>query len=52
MDSIYPTITLMMDNFSCSPFNTSFILEKTWKRLPEYPEYAVMRHGDIILTLQ
>ena len=25
---------------------------KTWKRLPEHPEYAEMRHGDVILTLQ
>ena len=29
-----------MDSFSCSPLNTSFILEKTWKRLPENPEYT------------
>ena len=26
--------------------------KKTWKRLPENPEYAQMRHGDVILTLQ
>ena len=25
---------------------------KTWKRFPEIPEYAEMRHGDVILTLQ
>ena len=25
---------------------------KAWKRLPENPEYAEMRHGDAILTLQ
>ena len=39
--------TRIMDNFSCSPLNTSFILEKSWKSLPENPEYAEMRHGDI-----
>ena len=38
--------------FSCSPLNNSFYIGKTWKRLPESPEYAEMRHGDIILTLQ
>ena len=26
--------------------------KKTRKRLPENPEYAEMRHGDVILTLQ
>ena len=26
--------------------------KKTWKRLPENFEYAEMRHGDVILTLQ
>ena len=25
---------------------------KTWKRLLESPEYAEMRHGDVILTLK
>ena len=25
-------------------------IEKTWKKLPENPEYAEMRHGDVILT--
>ena len=25
---------------------------KTWKRLQKNPEYAEMRHGDVILTLQ
>ena len=32
-----------MDSFSCSPLNTLFI-----NRLPENPEYAEMRHGDVI----
>ena len=27
----YPTLTLIMDTFSCSPLNTSFILEKCGK---------------------
>ena len=26
--------------------------KKTWKRLPENPGYAEMRHGDVILLLQ
>ena len=36
----------------CSPLksNTSFILEKIRKRFPEHPEYAEMRHDDVILT--
>ena len=38
--------------FSCSPLNASFYIGNTWKRLPENPEYAEMRHGDVILTLQ
>ena len=29
-----------------------FYIGKTWKRLPENPEYAEMGHGDVILTLQ
>ena len=44
-------LSQIMDSFSCSPLNTSFYIGKTWKRLPENPEYAEMRHGDIILTL-
>ena len=28
------------------------VIGKTWKRLPENPKYAEMRHGDVILTLQ
>ena len=38
--------------FSCSPLNTSFILEKLEKKLPENPEYAEIRHGDVTFTLQ
>ena len=41
-----------MDSFSCWPLNTSCYIDKTWTRLPENPEYAERRHGDIILTLQ
>ena len=48
----YPILTRIMDSFSCSPLITSFILKKTWKSLPENYEYAEMRHGDVILTLQ
>ena len=45
-----PILTKLWILFSCSPLNTSFILEKLG--LPENPEYAEMRHGDVILTLQ
>ena len=31
---------------------THFILENTWKRFQENPEFTEMRHGDVILTLQ
>ena len=41
-----------MDSFSRLPLNTSFYIGKNVKRLPENPEYAEMRHGDVILTLQ
>ena len=41
-----------MDSFSCSLQDTSFYIRKTSKRLPENSEYAKMRHGDVILTLQ
>ena len=27
----YPTLTRIMDSFSCSPLNTSFYIRKTWK---------------------
>ena len=45
----YPILTRIMDSFSYSQLNTSFILEKL--KIPENCEYADMRHGDIILTL-
>ena len=48
----YPIHTQIMDSFSCSLLNTSFYIGKTCKRLPENPEHAEMRHGNIILTLQ
>ena len=52
MDSIYLTLTLIMNSFSCSPLNTSFYILKTWKILSETPGYAEVRHADVILTLQ
>ena len=48
----YPILTQIVDSFSCSPLCTTFYIEKRWKRLPEYHEFAEMRHGDVILTLQ
>ena len=48
----YPILTRIMDSFSCSPLNTSFYIWKTWKKLPENPQKAEMRHGHAILTLQ
>ena len=50
---LYPILTGIMDSFSCLPLNISFyIAKKTWKRLPENPEFPEMRHGDVILTVQ
>ena len=43
---------IFLDSFSCSPLNTSFYIGRTWKRLPENPEFAKMRHGDVIFTVQ
>ena len=43
----YPILTRKMDTFSCSPLNTSFYIGKHKKMLPENPEYAEMRHGDV-----
>ena len=40
MDSIYPTLTQIMD-FSCAPFNIAFL---HYKGLEEVSEYAGMRH--------
>ena len=50
--SISSLRTRIMDSFSCSPLNTSYYIGKKIKRLYENPEYAEMRHGDVILTLQ
>ena len=37
----YPTLTQVMDSFSCSPLNTAFKIFKIFKkRLPEVSEYA------------
>ena len=48
---IFPSIlTRIMEYFPCSPLDTSLYIRKTWKRLPEFPEYAEMRHGDVILN--
>ena len=41
-----------MDFFSCSLLNTSILFEKHEKKIPENPEYAEMRHGDVNLTFQ
>ena len=49
----FPTLKRIMNSFSCLPRNSSFYIgKKTWKRLPKHPEYAEMRHYDVILTLQ
>ena len=45
-------LTQIMDSVSCSPLNSSFYIKETLKRLPENPEYVMMLHGDVILTLQ
>ena len=47
----YAILTRIMNYFSYSPLNTSFISEKL-ERLPENPDFAEMRHCDVILTLQ
>ena len=49
---VYPILTRIMDSLSCSPQNIAFYIGKTLKRTLENPEYAEMRHGDVILTLQ
>ena len=49
----YPILTRIFDSFSCSPLSTAFnIGKKNMKRLPEDPEFAEIRHGDVILTLR
>ena len=40
-----PILTRIMDFFSCSPFNTAFIVLKL---LPEVPEHAEMLRCDMI----
>ena len=41
-----------MDSCSCSPQNTSFYDEKKEiEKASKNPEFAKMRHGDVILTL-
>ena len=39
-------------NNGCFFLLTTKYLERTWKRLSGNPEYAEMRHGDVIWTLQ
>ena len=39
--------------FSCSPLSTAFYIEKeNLKKFTENLEFAEMRHGDVILTVQ
>ena len=45
-------LTLLMESFSRSPLNTSFYICKREKNFQKNPEYADVRHGDVILTLQ
>ena len=47
-----PTLTQIMESFSYSPLITHFIWKKYMKKRPENVEYAKMRHGEVILTLQ
>ena len=39
----YLTLTIIMDSFSCSSFNTTFVYLKE-NRFSKAPEYAWMRH--------
>ena len=39
-------------SFPADPLKQHFKFEKLKKRLLENPEFAEMRHGDVILTLQ
>ena len=47
----YPTLTQIMDFFLLTT-KYHILYWKTWKRLPENPEFADMRHGEVILTFQ
>ena len=42
----------IMNYFSYSPLSTAFCIERTRKSLPGSHEFAKMRHGDVILSLQ
>ena len=54
----YHILTQIMDFFSCSPLNTSFLylknMKKALKKNPEYVRCDIHGdiHGDIIITLQ
>ena len=49
----YPNLTrLFLDSFSYSPLSTTFYIVKNMKMLLENSEFAEMRQGVIILTLQ
>ena len=45
-------LTHIMDSYSCPTLSTTFYNRKNMKRLRENPDFAEMRHGDVILTLQ
>ena len=51
-----PILKQIMDYFSCSPLSITFhcilYLKNMKKRLQENPEFAEIRHGDVILPLQ
>ena len=47
----YPILTWIMDSFSCSKLNTSFLLEKH-EKISRKSWNAEIRHVEVILTLQ
>ena len=49
--SFLSNLTQIMDSFSCSTTKYHILYWKHEKCFQKNPEYAEMRHGDIILTL-
>ena len=47
----YPVLTQIKEYVSCSPLKPQFYW-KSMKNASRKHEYAEMRHGDVILTLQ
>ena len=45
----YPTLTRIMDSFSCSPLNTAVYVLKMFPEIPEFLLEATC-HDDVILT--